>query len=505
MLLKVALQLASPPLKRRVERVCRGLDAEVQNLPGARVDVTTVARSCCDILLVQSDCIRPLAPESIRQLQQLPEVPWVVVFEENPEGAVTGKWIAAGAEAVLSPRLTDEDLTEALRSIFTRRRAFLAAALQQQPVPSLDDFVSVSPAMQSFLDLVRRVVPSDASLLILGETGVGKEHLARAIHAASPRAAGPWVAVNCAALPDTLLESELFGYEEGAFTGAVRTHRGSFELAHRGTLFLDEIGDMPLHLQVKLLRALQERAIRRLGSERTISVDVRVMAATNRDVVADVEAGRFRRDLFFRLGVITLTVPPLRERREDIPLLIQNFMRHLRPRVNRPVTGITPEAVEALQQYDWPGNVRELMNVLERAMLLCPGNEITLHDLPYAIRCRPSQNPTTGTTSPTTTAPGSPAEWIHRTWEEVRRTELDRVERAYFTTLLHVTQGRVSEAARRAGITPRALFDKMRRHGLRKEHFRSPGPGTSRRRSSDSANPAGQAPAPGEPIRPHRP
>ena len=472
MLLKVAVQVGSVPLRERLERLCENLDVELEALSGRSLDLQNVARAACDLLLIGKKFLRQPASSVMQSLRLLPENPWMVVLEEDLPEPDAARLIAAGVEAVLSPRLPDEHLAEALRSILDKRRAFLAAARHQRPMPSLDDFVSVSPAMQAFLDVVRRVVPTDASLLILGETGVGKEHLARAIHAASPRANGPWIAVNCAALPETLLESELFGHEEGAFTGAVRTHRGSFELAHRGTLFLDEIGEMPLHLQVKLLRVLQEHAVRRLGSERTITVDVRVMAATNRDLVADVEAGRFRRDLFFRLGVITLIVPPLRERREDIPALVESHLRYLRTRVNRPVTGITPEALAALQRYNWPGNVRELMNVLERAMLLCSGTQITLNDLPHAIRNNPNNDAGTNQSAqpPGTTQP--PGEWSNRAWEEVRRTELERIERAYFTALLRQTGGRVGEAARRAGITPRALFEKMRRHGLRKEDFR---------------------------------
>ena len=219
-------------------------------------------------------------------------------------------------------------LLETLRSLVERRRQDGLRRLKaERPEErySLNDFVLVSPAMQRFVAVARRVVAADSSLLILGETGVGKERLARAIHAESPRARGPFVAVNCGALPEGLLESELFGHERGAFTGAVASRKGHFELAHEGTIFLDEIGEMPLHLQVKLLRVLEERRLQRVGGQRPIAIDVRVMAATNRDLEAEMGAGRFRNDLYYRLAVVTLTLPPLRDRAEDIPDLVEQL------------------------------------------------------------------------------------------------------------------------------------------------------------------------------------
>jgi transcriptional regulator with PAS, ATPase and Fis domain len=215
---------------------------------------------------------------------------------------------------------------------------------------------------------------------------VGKERLARAIHAESRRSKGPFVAVNCAALSESLLESEPFGHEEGAFTGATRSHRGCFEIAHKGVIFLDEIGELPNHLQVKLLRALQDREITRVGSEQSFQVDVRMMAATNRDPREEVKTKRLREDLYYRLNVVTLTIPPLRQRSEDIPDIVASYLPWLRPRVGRDVTSIAPEALEALAHYSWPGNVRELINVIERAMLLCEGEQIRLADLPDTIR-----------------------------------------------------------------------------------------------------------------------
>ncbi|MHC4470636.1 MAG: sigma-54 interaction domain-containing protein, partial [Planctomycetota bacterium] len=314
---------------------------------------------------------------------------------------------------------------------------------------------------------------TDASLLVLGETGVGKERLARAIHAEGRRSEGPFVPVNCGALPEGLFESELFGHEEGAFTGATRTRRGWFELAHGGTLFLDEIGEIPLHLQVKLLRALQEHEFQPVGSERTIRADVRVMAASNRDLEAAVEEGPFRRDLYYRLSVVTLTLPSLRDRREDIPALAESYVEHFNEIIGRDVEGISNAAMDALTAYSWPGNVRELMNVVERAVLLCRDARIGLGDLPEAISGRVAAALPAAAGS--TAAPIDPASegWVGRPWSEVRAEALSRVERAYLDALLASVNGRVGVAAERAGLSPRALYDKMRAHDLKKENYRA--------------------------------
>jgi two-component system response regulator AtoC len=337
----------------------------------------------------------------------------------------------------------------------------------------LSDFVSKSPAMRTFMNVVYRVVGSDAPLLIQGETGVGKERLARAIHIESLRSAGPFIAVNCGALPESLLESELFGHEEGAFTGATRSRRGCFELAHRGTIFLDEITEMPVHLQVKLLRVLQEYEIQPVGAEKSIKIDVRLMASTNRNLDEEIRLGRFRKDLFYRLSVVSLTVPPLRERREDIPTLVRSHVAFLRPRMGGECT-IAPESMAALTQYAWPGNVRELINVIERAMLLCTTNEITLADLPESIRGVASapayQSPATGDILALMTEDSKSL--LKLPWRTARKVFLDRLEREYLWQLLKETKGHIGQTAKLANIRPRSLFDKMQKHGLRKEDFK---------------------------------
>ena len=239
-----------------------------------------------------------------------------------------------------------------------------------------DGIVGSSPALRTVLDEVRMVAPTGSTVLIAGETGTGKELIARAIHKHSERRNRPFVKVNCAAIPAELLESELFGHEKGSFTGAVTQRIGRFEAAHGGTLFLDEIGDMPLHLQTKLLRVLQEQEFERVGGNQTIQVDVRIVAATNRDLKGMVEENKFRADLYYRLAVFPMNVPPLRERREDIPFLTRYFVQKHARRMGRNIESIPTRAMEALMNYDWPGNIRELQNVIERSVVLSGGPEL---------------------------------------------------------------------------------------------------------------------------------
>lgn len=254
---------------------------------------------------------------------------------------------------------------------------------------SFQNIIGKSPAMEKVFYVVEKIAPSRSTVLITGESGTGKELIAKAIHYQSPRKDKPFVSVNCGALPETLLESELFGHERGAFTGAIQQRKGRFELAHEGTLFLDEISEMPLHLQVKLLRVLQEMEFERVGGTQTIRVDVRIIAATNRDLKKEVELGRFRSDLFYRLNVVNIHLPPLRERVEDIPLLIAHFLdKYSKEAGSKNTFTVDKEAMRCLMEYHWPGNVRELENVIERAILLASENVITLADLPLEVRQR---------------------------------------------------------------------------------------------------------------------
>jgi len=277
-------------------------------------------------------------------------------------------------------------------------------------------FIARSESMQEVLELAARVAPIDTTVLVYGESGTGKEFIVRMIHDQSPRASAPFVSVNCAALTETLLESELFGHVRGAFTGAARDKAGLFEVAGSGTLFLDEIGEVAPTVQAKLLRALQEREIRRVGAERTIKVNARVVAATNRDLKAAVEKGTFREDLYFRVSAFVITVPPLRERREDIPALVHEFVRRSRARVKKDVETVSPDAMTALINYEWPGNVRELEHAVERAVILAHGSRVTVRDLPPELTRRKAR----GTTSDPLNLQSQERELIRRALERYK-------------------------------------------------------------------------------------
>ncbi len=259
---------------------------------------------------------------------------------------------------------------------------------EQPKLPFLDPLPQIprDRTMENLMGMARRIAPTDAAVLITGESGVGKEHLARFIHAASPRASGPFVPVNCGALPEALFESELFGHARGAFTGAVQDRPGLFQTAERGTLLLDEVGEVPLPLQVKLLRALQDHEIRRVGENRQRKFSVRVIAATNRDLAQDVREGRFRKDLFYRLNVVGLSIPPLRDRPEDLRGLAGTILASVAAQMKRPIAGYSPNALEQILRYPWPGNIRELENAIERACALATGALVELADLPDEVR-----------------------------------------------------------------------------------------------------------------------
>jgi len=310
------------------------------------------------------------------------------------------------------------------------------------------EIITRNPAMEDVLSKARLVAESDAGVFIYGESGTGKELVARAIHRASSRRDQPFVAINCGAIPEPLLESELFGHVRGAFTGAVRDHKGLFLAATRGTLFLDEIGDMPVALQVKLLRVLQERKVRPVGSTESHDVDVRVIAATHRNIEAEMAAGNFRDDLFYRLNVVALTLPPLVERREDIPLLAKHFLGVLTDKYKKEVNGFAPEAMELLVAAAWPGNVRQLYNVVEQSVALA-----TTPLIPVALAQQAIQNQQSEFAS----------------FEDARR----RFEREYLTQLLKITEGNVTQAARLAKRNRTEFYKLLGRHQLDPKLFKS--------------------------------
>jgi two-component system response regulator AtoC len=344
--------------------------------------------------------------------------------------------------------------------------------------------------------VVEKVANTPSTVLITGESGTGKELIARALHEHSSRHAGPFIKTNCAAIPKTLMESEMFGYEKGAFTGAVGAKPGRFELAHGGTLFLDEIGEIPVEMQVKLLRVLQESEFERVGGIKTIKVDVRLVTATNRDLLREIAEEAFREDLFYRLNVVPIHIPPLRDRREDIPLLADHFITKFNSRLRKEITGISAEAIACLGTYNWPGNIRELENLMERTMLFCEGPQIEARDLPpeltqfstlgttvavVAPAVRPTSSipvvtedaasgpstPAAAGNAPTPTSLPIAAAGGAGSLKEAVRAETERVERELIIRALDETNGNVTQAARKLKISRKSLQTKMKEFGLR--------------------------------------
>lgn len=325
----------------------------------------------------------------------------------------------------------------------------LLSSVQKSELFTFEDIIQQSANMRSCIETAKRVAKSDATVFLQGESGTGKELFAKAIHFESHRAAGPFVPINCAAIPDTLLESELFGYEQGAFTGALKSgKRGLFEIAQGGTLFLDEIGDLPLHLQAKLLRVLEERKVRRVGGSKTNPIDVRIITATNRNLAEMTSKGLFREDLYYRLHVIPIHIPPLRERIHDIPMLAQFFMQKITRISNRPNMLLSPSAIRALQAHHWPGNVRELQNVLERAVYLCPRNEILAEHLFLDLQQDKFEHHDHTPTS-----------------SHLLREQMDSYEKALLSRALE-KHSSIRQTAAYLGISHTAVLQKMKKHGL---------------------------------------
>ena len=314
---------------------------------------------------------------------------------------------------------------------------------------SFSNIIGKSKEMQEVFDLIRLVADSDASVLVHGESGTGKEMVASAIHFNSRRRTKPYVRVSCASLPESLIESELFGYEKGAFTGASERRIGRFEAASGGTLFLDEIGELPWNFQVKLLRVLQERQIERLGSNRPIDVDVRIVSASLRPLEEEIDAGKFREDLYFRVNTVSIHLPPLRERTEDIPLLVQSFLHEFAEERGREIDGFVDEVMDLFEAYSWPGNVRELRNVVERAVLFSRGSQITLDELPTSLR-------------------GDRQEGGRRRVAQVRSLHeaVDQAETEAIRAALAATEGRRAEAADLLGISRKTLWEKIKLHEI---------------------------------------
>lgn len=448
-------------------------------------------KGVADLMILRRSSVGPEELARLRRRSQEVDAPDLFVVTEGAGDFERTELLSAGVAGVLESQGQADELRQAVQAVSEVRHGSPRnlRAVHDDSIPRLSDFHSRSPGMRSFLSLVDRVAETDSSLLLTGETGVGKERLAQAVHNEGERSSGPFISVNCGAIPESLLESELFGHEAGAFTGAEGERKGRFEMAEGGTIFLDEIGEMPMHLQVRLLSVLQRRRLRRVGGEDMIPVDVRVMAATNRDLEEEIRQRRFREDLYFRLNVVNLEIPPLRKRAKDIPDLVGSFLRHLRHSLGRnQVEGISREALEQLSAYAWPGNVRELVNAVEHAVVMCRGKMICLEDLPERVQrldsgmvqpqsqdvdAEQAPDSIAGIDNPDSHQSAQEAPPIHRPLREAKAQVGKDFERRYLKALLEQNSGRVGRVAELAGITTRSLYDKLKAHGLRKEDFRT--------------------------------
>ena len=384
-----------------------------------------------------------------RVVANRPGLPVIVLTAFGSMEAAVGAIRAGAYDFIAKPVELDALALAVGRAVRHRQLTDELVRLRRQVAAGDDpELLGASAAMRAVLEVIARIAPTDATVAITGETGTGKELVARAIHRRSKRAAGPLVAVNCAAMPEALLESELFGHVKGAFTDARGHRQGLFVQASGGTLFLDEIGELPLALQAKLLRALQERKVRPLGSDVEVAFDVRLVTATNRDLERAIEDHGFREDLYYRISVVPLALPPLRARGGDVLLLAQRFLTATAQRFDKPVVGFTPAAAEKLASYDWPGNVRELGNAVERAVALARFDNVTVEDLPDKIRAY------------------SPAAMVLAGADPSALTSLEEVERRYILHVLAAVGGSRSQASAILGLDRKTLYRRLKAYGL---------------------------------------
>jgi two-component system response regulator PilR (NtrC family) len=413
---------------------------------GSRAEAArALARGPADMVITDIKLPDGDGLEILRHVRSAAPETSVIVMTAYGSAQTAVAALKMGAHDYLIKPFDIDELKIVVRSALEKQRLeaenlLLKAEFRSQH--ALDRIIGVSPAMAGVFSLVRTVAPTASTVLLSGESGTGKELVAKAIHALSPRKDGPFISVNCGALTETLLESELFGHMKGAFTDAYQSRRGLFEAANRGTLMLDEIGETSPSMQVKLLRALQERKVRRVGGTDEVNVDVRVIAATNQPLEELVQVGRFREDLFYRINVIPIRIPPLRERREDVPLLAEHFLKRVSQEMGKQVQRISADAMTRLTHHSWPGNVRELENVIERAAIVATGRVITTADLPESFRT------------------GRPVE-AEPTVEIKIGTPLDEVKKTMLRETLKYTGGHKTRAARLLGIDRKTLYGNL--------------------------------------------
>jgi len=439
--------------------------AEALDLLGAEIDVVIT-----DLKMPRTDGMTVLREVTRRE----PGIPVIMITAfGSVDNAVQS--VKAGAFDYIEKPFDQEQIQQivakAVKQSAANRRALRAIA-DEDETGGRFGLVGLSDEMQRIYEVIEQVADTPSTVLITGESGTGKELVARALHEHSSRKNGPFIKINCAAIPKTLMESELFGYEKGAFTGATNSKPGRFELADSGTLFLDEIGEIPVEMQVKLLRAIQESEFERVGGIKTIKVDVRLITATNRDLEHEVREGNFREDLYYRLNVVPLRIPPLRERSADIPRLVRHIIEKFNLRLKKAVEGISDEALAVLQCHSWPGNIRELENVLERTILFCKTSSIDIGDLPAEFVQPPAGDGAPGADdSRPTAAPSAVVDSMSggtpTSLKEIVRAETTRVERELITRALDETGGNVTQAAKLLKISRKSLQMKMKEFGLR--------------------------------------
>jgi two-component system response regulator HydG len=437
------------------------LGHEVQAVKGGSEAVAAYRKRPADVVVTDLRMVPVDGIQVVRQLRAEDPDATVLVISAHGTIATAVEAMHEGAidflEKPFPPDVLRARVEKAVQIARERRGARSdrgrAEALDEDRVRENDPrgLVGASETMRRVLEQIRKVAATDATVMLLGESGTGKELVARTLHDAGPRREKPFVSVSCAAIPEGLLESDLFGHERGAFTGAVKRKLGRFELAHGGTLFLDEVGEIPPPIQVKLLRVLQERTFERVGGEGTIDVDVRLVSATNRDLGRMVAEGRFREDLYYRLNVVPIRLPPLRDRPGDVEELAGHFLARSAPRLGRNVKGFTEEAMELLRRHRWPGNVRELQNLVEQALVFAEGEELRVEDLPEGLRRAPAQ--------PFLAVPAG-----DRALPEV----LDELEKQLVLSAFEKARGVKAEAARLLRIKPSALYYKLEKYGIAK-------------------------------------
>jgi len=455
-----------------IQRLLAGRGHDVTTGRSVEDAIVQLGRERFDLVVTDLNLGRGSGLDVLRWVKEhAPECAVIMITAYGSERTAVEAMKLGAADYVPKPFDNDELELVVERALEGQRLRADLRRLQEQVAGSygFDNLIGKSTAMQRVFDVIRKVADTDLTVLITGPSGTGKELVANAVHYNSPRRQKPFVKVNCAAFSRELVESELFGHEKGAFTGAVTAREGKFEAAAGGTLLLDEVGDMPLETQAKILRVLQERELERVGGNRTIKVDVRVLAATNQDLQAKVRQATFREDLYYRLHVVSVALPPLRERREDVPLLVERFLAAICERLRREAKTLSPAAYRALLAYDWPGNVRELEHAIEQAVALSSAAEIDVEDLPAAIRPQAAAGTHDGDARVPAGSDGT------RSFKEAKQTMVERFEREFVTQALARHDGNISKAADELGMYRQQLQAKLAELGIDAESYRRRG------------------------------